>query len=392
MNQNYNRLYMLQFITGCGSIEFFATLGKKRIGIVRGGRSFNDELKAKIEKLAEESGAEICYLAQIRNEPFIEDIFRYMDKVREFEPDMILAIGGGSVLDTAKALHLFYENPEMTFEEATIPYALPALGKKAVHVSVPTTSGTGSETTSCAVFIDPETKTKKLLLDNTIIPHYAILDGDMTDSLPRSVTIASGLDALTHSIEASTAVNGSAMTRAIAMEAAVQILENLEEAAADGEMTPAKKEAREKMHIASGLAGVAITNACAGLAHSYDHPGPAFGFAHGNICGLMLPYTMKYVGVHPSYATIAKRLGYKGTDRELTQALIDHLFGLMKKLGLKTSFKEFDIDRDAYMEAAKTWAEISLSAFATVVSPAEMTAEKGVEMYTDCFDGNYPEV
>ena len=192
MNQNYNRLYMPQFITGCGSIEFFATLGKKRIGIVRGGRSFNDELKAKIEKLAEESGAEICYLAQIRNEPFIEDIFRYMDKVREFEPDMILAIGGGSVLDTAKALHLFYENPEMTFEEATIPYALPALGKKAVHVSVPTTSGTGSETTSCAVFIDPETKTKKLLLDNTIIPHYAILDGDMTDSLPRSVTIAFG--------------------------------------------------------------------------------------------------------------------------------------------------------------------------------------------------------
>ena len=217
MNQNYNRLYMPQFITGCGSIEFFATLGKKRIGVVRGGRSLNDQLKAKIEKLAEESGAELRYIAQIRNEPYIEDIFRCMDEVREFEPDMILAIGGGSVLDTAKAIHLFYENPEMSFEEATIPYALPALGKKAIHVAVPTTSGTGSETTSCAVFIDPETKTKKLLLDNTIIPHYAILDADMTDSLPTSITVATGLDALTHSIEASTAMNASAMTRAIAM-------------------------------------------------------------------------------------------------------------------------------------------------------------------------------
>ena len=101
---------------------------------------------------------------------------------------------------------------------------------------------------------------------------------------------------------------------------------------------------------------------------------------------------MKYVGVHPSYATIARRLGYKETDKELTQALIDHLFGLMKKLNLKTCFKEFEIDREEYMEAAKVWAEISLPAFATVVSPAEMTAEKGVALYTECYDGTYPEV
>ena len=102
-------------------------------------------------------------------------------------------------------------------------------------------------------------------LDNTIIPHYAILDADMTDSLPTSITVATGLDALTHSIEASTAMNASAMTRAIAMEAAVDILENLEAAAKEGEMTEEKKAAREKMHIASGLAGVAITNSCTGL-------------------------------------------------------------------------------------------------------------------------------
>lgn len=392
MNQKYCQLQMPQFITGRGSIEFFATLGKKRIGVIRGGRSLNDQLKAKLEKLALDAGAEIRYLAQIRKEPFIEDIFQNMEAVREFEPDMILAIGGGSVLDTAKAIHLFYENPEMTFEEATIPYALPALGKKAVHIAVPTTSGTGSETTSCAVFIDPRTKTKKLLLDNTIIPHYAILDADMTDSLPASITVATGLDALTHAVEASTAANGSVMTRSMAIEAAVDILENLETAAKEGEMTGEKKKAREIMHIASGLAGVAITNSCTGLAHSYDHPGPAFSFAHGNICGLMLPYTMKYVGVHTSYAAIARRLGYKGTDRELTQALIDHLFDLMKQLNLKTSFSEFGIDRDEYMKAAKVWAEISLSAFATVVSPAEMTAEKGIELYEDCYDGNYPQV
>lgn len=392
MNAAYSQLHTPKFISGRGSIAFFATLGKKKIGVIRGGRSLNDALKARIEELAAESGAEIRYLAQIRNEPFIEDIFRCMDEVREFQPDMILAIGGGSVLDTAKAIHLFYENPEMTFEQATIPYALPALGKKAVHISVPTTSGTGSETTSCAVFIDPETKTKKLLLDNTIIPHYAILDADTTDSLPPSITIATALDALTHAIESSTALNASAMTRAIAVEAAVDILENIHVAAAPGEMTEEKKVAREKIHIASALAGVAITNSCTGLAHSYDHPGPAFSMAHGNICGLMLPYTMKYVGVHESYATIARRLGYSGTQQELTQSLIDHLLGLMKKLNLKTCFKDMGIDAEAYRAAAQVWAEISLPAFATVVSPAGMTFEKGIAMYNDCYEGTYPVV
>lgn len=392
MNTTYSQLFTPQFISGRGSISFIATLGKKKIGVIRGGRSLNDELKATIEKLAADSGAEVRYLAQIRNEPFIEDIFRCMDAVREFEPDMILAIGGGSVLDTAKAIHLFYENPEMTFEQATIPYSLPALGKKAVHISVPTTSGTGSETTSCAVFIDPETKTKKLLLDNTIIPHYAILDANTTDSLPASITIATALDALTHAIESSTALNASMMTKAIAIEAAVDILENIKASAVNGEMTEEKKIAREKIHIASAMAGVAITNSCTGLAHSYDHPGPAFSMAHGNICGLMLPYTMKYVGPHDSYATIAKRLGYRGNKAELTQALIDHLLGLMKELNLKTCFKEMGIDAEAYKNAAKVWAEISLPAFATVVSPAGMTYEKGIAMYDDCYEGTYPTV
>ena len=348
MNTTYSQLHTPKFISGRGSISFFATLGKKRIGVIRGGRSLNDALKAKIEQLAAESGAEIRYLAQIRNEPFIEDIFRCMDEVREFEPDMILAIGGGSVLDTTKAIHLFYENPEMSFEQATIPYTLPSLGKKAVHISVPTTSGTGSETTSCAVFIDPVSKTKKLLLDNTIIPHYAILDADTTDSLPPSITIATALDALTHAIESSTALNASVLTKAIAIEAAVDILENISVAAVPGEMTEEKKLAREKIHIASALAGVAITNSCTGLAHSYDHPGPAFSMAHGNICGLMLPYTMKYVGSHESYATIARRLGYSGTQKELTQFLIDHLLGLMKELNLKTCFKDMGIDAEEY--------------------------------------------
>lgn len=392
MNQQFSILAAPQFVTGRGSIAFFATLGCKRIGVIRGGRSLNDTLKNTIEQLAAQSGAEIEYLAQIRNEPYIEDIFQCMDKVRSFAPDMILAIGGGSVLDTAKAIHLFYENPELSFEDALIPFTLPRLGKKAVHVSVPTTSGTGSETTSVAVFIDPETQVKKLLLDNNLIPHYAVLDADTTDSLPDSIRIATAMDALTHAIEASTALNASMLTKAIALEAAVDIMENLEAALSSCTDADLQQTAREKIHIASGLAGVAITNSCTGIAHSYDHPGPAFGKSHGSVCGLMLPYTMQLClqscKVHPSYAALSRRLGYRGTDEELCEKLIAHIFALRKSLHLELTFREMGIAEKEYFSHAEGWSESSLNAMATTVSPAKMTKEKGLALYEACYNGN----
>ena len=386
MEQAYQALHMPKLVTGRGSLAFFATLGKKRIGVIRGGRSYSAEVQHTVESLAAQTGAEVCYLAQIRNEPLIEDIFRATEAVREFQPDLILAIGGGSVLDTAKAIHLFYENPNMTFDEATRPYSLPALGMKAIHISVPTTSGTGSETTSCAVFIDPETHVKRLLLDNGIIPHYAILDASTTDSLPPSITVATGMDAMTHAIESSTALNSTVLTRAIALEAAADILESLEAAAA-AEDTPARRNARERMHIAASMAGIAITNSCTGICHSYDHPGPAFGLAHGLVCGLMLPYSMELVGPHPSYSALARRLGYKGDDTELMQALKRHILDLARSLGLPTSFRERGIDEAAYLANVTQWARESLPAFATVVSPAGMDEEKGVRFLRNCYYG-----
>lgn len=386
MEQTYQALYMPKLVTGRGSLAFFATLGKKRIGVIRGGRSYSAQVQDTVESLAAQTGAEVRCLAQIRNEPLIEDIFRATEAVRDFQPDMILAIGGGSVLDTAKAIHLFYENPDMTFEEATRPYCLPALGKKAVHVSVPTTSGTGSETTSCAVFIDPETHVKRLLLDNGIIPHYAILDASATDSLPPSITVATGMDALTHAIESSTALNSTVLTRAIALEAAVDILESLRAAAAP-EDTPARRDARERMHIAASMAGIAITNSCTGICHSYDHPGPAFGLAHGLVCGLMLPYSMEMIGPHPSYSALARRLGYTGDDTALMQALKQHILTLSTGLGLPTSFRARGIDETEYLSKTAQWAKESLPAFATAVSPAAMDEEKGILFLKNCYYG-----
>ena len=385
--QQYHMLQTPQFVIGRGSLSFIGTLEKKRIGIVRGGRSYNDQVKEVIENICKETNAEICYLTQIQREPEIDDIFSCMEKVHEFQPDMIVAIGGGSVLDTAKAIHLFYENPDMSFEDALIPFTLPQLGKKAVHISIPTTSGTGSETTSVAVFIDPKTRTKKLVMDPNLIPQYAIIDANMTDSLSNNLRISTGMDALTHALEASVAKNASPMVKSIAIGSVLDILQYLPLTIEDAITKEERISAREKVHIASALAGVSITNSCTGIVHSYDHPGPYFGISHGEVCGLMLPYTLQFVGIQEEYLTIAKRLGYHGTHAELMDSLQNHLVNLSKQLQMKDSFSQYNISEDVYFAQSKIWAQQSLSAFATQVSPAEMTAEKGEQLYRDCYFG-----
>ena len=170
MNPHISVIHSPKVVTGRGSLSYFSTLGKKRIGVI----SYTDELSEQVRTLAKEADAEICYLAKVTREPLIGDVVEVVRKTTEFQPDLILAIGGGSVLDTAKAVHLFYENPEMKLADAFVPFSLPQLGKKALHIAVPTTSGTGSEMTSVAVLIDPDAKVKRLLMDNRIIPHYAI--------------------------------------------------------------------------------------------------------------------------------------------------------------------------------------------------------------------------
>jgi alcohol dehydrogenase class IV len=386
MNSHISVIHSPKIVTGRGSLSYFSTLGKKRIGVI----SYTDELSEQVRSLAEEAGAEICYLAKVTREPLIGDVVEVVRKTAEFQPDLILAIGGGSVLDTAKAVHLFYENPEMKLADAFVPFTLPQLGKKAVHIAVPTTSGTGSETTSVAVLIDPDAKVKRLLMDNRIIPHYAILDANLTDSLPDSIAISTGLDALTHAIEASVAKNASAYSRSLALGAASDILEKLELSVSHDCSSDVRRDAKEGMHIAASFAGIAITNSCTGLAHSYDHPGPAFGIPHGTVCGLMLPYTMGFCGAQSAYASLARRLGYTGEVAALSQHLIDHIFSLMRRIGQKTCFRDMGIEESAYLANIEEWSASSLPAFATVVSPADMTVELGRKLYLDCYYGNRP--
>ena len=374
---------MPNVICGRGSISFVKTLGKKRIAVL----GYADTVRQKVGSYFADTDAEVRYIATISHEPLIRDLYDNLSAVQEFQPDLILAIGGGSTMDVAKGLHLFYENPDMPFEDSLKPFALPELGKKAVSVFVPTTSGTGAETSSAAVFINEETKVKSLLLSNTLIPHYTILDANFTDNLPVSVQVATGLDAMTHAIESLTARNTNPFTQAIATQAALDILENLPIAADRSASLEARLAAKDKLHMAATLAGMSITNSFTGIVHSYDHPGPAFNLPHGIVCGIMLPWSMEMVGPTEAYATIARRLGYRGTTGELSKALLDHIRNLMKDLGLADTFRGAGIPEDKYFAEVPRWSEISLNALATKLSPANMDLEKGKRFYTLCYYG-----
>lgn len=379
---NFREIHMPNIICGRGSISFVTGLNKKRVAVL----GYVDSMQQVAEDLFAGTDTEVFYIGTFDREPLIDDLFASVESMRAFEPDLILAIGGGSVMDMAKGLHLFYENPEMTFEESLKPFALPELGKKAESVFVPTTSGTGSETSSAAVFINSETQVKNLLLSNTLIPHYAVVDSTFTDQLPDSVLIASAMDALSHAVESTTARNASAFTKATATQAALDILEYLP-AAVDASQPERRLAAREKVHMAATLAGISITNSFTGIVHSYDHPGPAFDLPHGIVCGIMLPYSMKLVGPNENYACIARRLGYRGTVEELSDQLVVHILEFSRKLGLQTTFAGLGIDREAYFSHVPRWAEISLRGMATQMSPANMDLEKGTAFYTMCYQG-----
>lgn len=378
----FQQIYAPSIITGRGSLSFIKTLNRKRIAVICYHASVIEHVKKEAGK-----ASDVCCIAVVEREPFWEDLDESAKSLHDFKPDLILSIGGGSVIDTAKMLHLMYEHPHIDFTQDSPFSTLPTLGKKAIHIAVPTTSGTGSEATSAAVFIDDATKTKKLFLSTTLIPKYAILDANFTDALPDSIAIMTGLDALTHAIEASIALNASSLIRSIAVMAACDIFENLHVSVSQTLPPKVRLSARENMLNASCMAGIAITNSCTGIVHSYDHPGPAFSLPHGLICGIMLPSALKLCGIQPAFLTIAKRLGLAGTDSNLFHAFVSYVNSYIQKLGNSTCFKELGIDEKAYFDNVNTWAENSLPAFATKLSPAGMTKEKGIEFYRSAYYG-----
>ncbi|MFD3944103.1 bifunctional acetaldehyde-CoA/alcohol dehydrogenase [Streptomyces sp. NPDC058579] len=310
--------------------------------------------------------------------------------MRDFEPDTIVALGGGSVMDAAKIMWLMYEHPEVEFADTKEKffdirkraYKFPGLGKKAQLVAVPTTSGTGSEVTPFAVISDPAAAQKYPLADYALTPNVAIVDPVLPMGLPASVTADSGFDALTHATEAYVSVYSNDYTDGLCLQAIKLIFENLERCVVNGAKDP---EAREKMHNASTVAGMAFANAFLGLVHAMAHTlGNTFHVAHGRTNALLLPHVIRHNGQVSGKATpwpkaevyraperfqeIAKMLGLPaGTPEEGVESYAKAVEELRAKCGIPASFQEEGVEEAAFLEALPQQA---MNAYADQCAPA----------------------
>jgi alcohol dehydrogenase class IV len=322
-------------------------------------------------------------ICDISNEPTEGFLNKYIETIRDYEPKYIIAIGGGSVIDTAKALWLFYELPDYTWEKAYIPYGIEKFPGKASLIAIPTTSGTGSETT-CAAVIKDNYNNKQLILTPEIIPTKAILDFNLLTSLPPKVIAYSGTDALAHSIESATSKIASPMVVNVGTYAAIEIISQLPKSF-DGD-----EKARERVHVASSQAGAAICNSITGLAHGLDNAGGDFKLPHGLVTGMLLPYTMKFLIPNIVYEEIAAKLGITGDSKEKQEKLVDKIFELNKNLGMPSCFKELGIDEKEYISNIEGYIETAKNN-PNVLNAARIPNEEELrKLYLEFYYGKQP--
>jgi alcohol dehydrogenase class IV len=376
-----------EFVIRRGSIEFLTKLDKKRIALIVDSVALGNRL-TDIQSMLTEAGIENKILIDINREPYIQDLDQSIPAIQEYKPDCIVSIGGGSVMDAGKALWIFYEHPEMSWDDAFKYFRIPPLGKNATLVAVPTTSGTGSETTFVAVFTNGETKSKHLIMSREIIPNYAILDADLVDSLPTTVALHSGIDALTHAMEAAISVASSPMVSSVALAAVLDIFEWLPGSILSEEGSELRKQARERMHIAASMAGMCIANTCCSLAHAFDQPGPYFNIPHGLVCGIFLPYTTKYLLPNPYYTKLAERMGFSGNEFEKGKQLVLYLHDFMSRLGMPSSFKAAGIPREEFMEKLDDFVDLAEESISTKLSPRIPNRDEIIRIFLDAYEGS----
>lgn len=321
--------------------------GYKKAMIVTGGSSMKKHgFLAECESILKANGLETQIFDGVEPDPSIETVFKGAKAMGEFNPDVIVSIGGGSAIDAAKAMWVFYEHPNTKFDDIKDPFTIPTLRKKAIFVAIPSTSGTATEVTAFSVITDYSTNIKYPLADYNITPDIGILDYRIPLTMPEVVTIDTGIDALTHATEAYVAGLRSPITDALALKAIAMIVENIE-ASVKGD-----KKARGEMHLAQSMAGMAFTNALLGIVHSLAHKtGAEFKTTHGRCNAILLPYVIEYNSkvCADRFAHIAKMIGLKGsTDMELTNAYVTYIRELNAKFGIKPSYKENGVTEEHY--------------------------------------------
>ena len=391
--------------------ELKNVMNKKKVFIVTDKFLFENGYTKPITSKLEELGIDYDTFSDVAPDPTLGCAIEGTKALNMFKPDCIIAIGGGSAMDAAKIMWVMYEHPEVDFMDMAMRfmdirkrvYTFPKMGEKAYFIAVPTSAGTGSEVTPFAVITDEKTGIKYPLADYELLPKMAIVDADMMMNAPKGLTSASGIDAVTHDLEAMASMMSTEFTDGLAIESLKNIFKYLPRAYENGANDP---EAREKMANAATMAGMAFANAFLGVCHSMAHKLGAFHhIAHGIANALMIEYVLRFnsaevptkMGTFPQYdhphtlhkyAMAADALNLGGnTDEEKLENLIKAINELKEKIGIKKTIRDYGVDEKYFLDTLDEMTEQAFDDQCTGSNPRYPLMSEIKEMYLKAYYG-----
>ncbi len=397
------------FKPGCLSLALKELKGRKKAFIVTDKALFDLGYTKKVTDVLDTLDIQYKIFSDVKPDPDLTTINKARDMVESFEPDILLALGGGSPIDACKILWIMYEHPELKFEDLARRFMdirkrifeFPQMGVKAQMVAIPTTSGTGSEVTPFSIITDDKTGVKYAIADYALTPSMAIVDTDLVLTMPKGLCAASGIDVMTHALESYVSCMATDYTRGLSVESGKLIYENLVKS-----YETADAEAREKVHHAATIAGMAFANAFLGVCHSMAHKlGAAFHIPHGFANALLICQVIRYnandcpakqatfpqyrfPNTKAAYAEFARGIGLKGkTDDEAVENLIAALQEMKKKLNIPLSIKDWGISKEDWEEAMKKLPELAFDDQCTGANPRYPLFKEIEQMYRYAYDG-----
>ncbi|MBN2659258.1 MAG: bifunctional acetaldehyde-CoA/alcohol dehydrogenase [Spirochaetales bacterium] len=401
----------IYFKYGCLPLALRELEGKKRCFIVTDSYLYDHGFVDKITSVLKETGIDCQVFHQVKPDPCLSTINQGLELLRSFNPDVIIGFGGGSPMDAAKIMWLLYEHPELSFEGLALRfmdiekriYSLPSTGNKAFFTAIPTTSGTGSEVTPFSVVTDDRANMKYPIADYALTPDMAIIDPELVMSMPGSLTAASGIDAVTHAIEAFSSVLASDFTNGLALESLRILFKYLPISFKEGDKN---SKAREKVHNAATMAGMAFANAFLGICHSMAHKlGARFHIPHGVANALLITHVIDFNAVenpvkqtafpqyeYPTaasrYARIADYLQLGGkNDGQKVGNLIKAIEDLRQKLDVPASIKQYGISEEDFMEAVDELSEQAFDDQCTGANPRYPMISEIRDLYLKAYYG-----
>ena len=413
------KVYMKQ---GCLSValdELGSVMNKKKAFIVTDGFLYANGYTAAVEKKLDEMGIMHTTFSDVAPDPTLGCAKMGAKMMESFKPDVIIAVGGGSPMDAAKIMWVLYEHPEVDFEDMAMRfmdirkrvYTFPHMGDKAYFIAIPTSAGTGSEVTPFAVITDENSGIKYPLADYELLPDMAIVDADMMMDAPKGLTSASGIDAVSHALEAYASIMATDYTDSLAIGALKVLFEYLPKAYESAVTGVPNKEAREKMANAATMAGMAFANAFLGVMHSMAHKlGAYHHIPHGVANALMMNEVLMFnakeaptkMGTfsqydHPHtlrrYAQIAEALGVTGNDdNEKLQGLLDRITALKTEIGIMPTIRDYVKDEEAFLATLDEMSEQAFDDQCTGANPRYPLISEIKQMYLNAYYGEHKDV